>query len=219
MPASGDQSGGTRQRVLESACQLFAERGYREATVQEICEKAGANVAAVNYYFRDKESLYVEALRHASALALEAFPLHGALPPGAPAEDRLRAHVAATIRRIFSEGPPSYFHLMMVKEMAEPVGAPEAVIRDLLSPLRNNMESVLGELMGEGVDSETLRMCAFSVVSQLLFFGFNRLAREWMFRPRSRGQAPSVEHLIEHITRFSLAGIRAACAAAAGGAE
>jgi AcrR family transcriptional regulator len=219
MAASGGQAGGTRERVLESACQLFAEKGYRDTTVQEICEMAGANIAAVNYYFRDKESLYIEALRHASDLALEAFPLHGGLPSDAPAEDRLRAHVAATLRRIFSEGPPSYFHLMMVKEMAEPVAAPQSVIKDLLKPLRRNMESVLMDLMGKDMHPKTLRMCALSVVSQFLFFGFNRLARERIFKVRERFEPPSVDELIEHITSFSLAGIRTIRDAAEGGAQ
>jgi hypothetical protein len=108
---------------------------------------------------------------------------------------------------------------MMVKEMAEPVAAPQSVIKDLLRPLRRNMESVLTELTGEDVETETLRMCAHSVVSQLLFFGFNRLARERVFKARGRSHPPPVDELIEHITRFSLAGIRAIRDAAEGGAE
>ena len=51
----------TRSRILNSACELFAEKGYRGARVADICERAGANVAAVNYYFGDKAALYTEA--------------------------------------------------------------------------------------------------------------------------------------------------------------
>ena len=198
----------TKQRVLESACRLFAQKGYRDTTVHEICEQAGANVAAVNYYFRDKESLYIEALRHGSALAEEAFPLDGGLPRGAPAAERLRAHIGSIMRRILSDGPPSYFPLMMVKEMAEPTVDREVLMRDLVGPLRNNMESALTELLGGDVAPRTRRLCALSVVSQFLFFGFNRAARERVFKPGPECQPPSVEELIEHITRFSLVGIR-----------
>ncbi len=38
----------TRQRMLDIACQVFADKGFREATVADICRRAGANVAAVN---------------------------------------------------------------------------------------------------------------------------------------------------------------------------
>ncbi len=219
MTTNSKQAGGTKVRVLESACRLFAAKGYRDATVQEICDEAGANVAAVNYYFRDKESLYVEALRHALTIASEAFPLDGGLPPGAPAEKRLRAHVAATIRRIFSDGPPSYFPQMMVKEMAEPVADHDRLTEELLGPLRQNMFSILTELAGAGTDAKAIHLCALSVVSQFLFFGFHKAARERVFRSDSPYKAPSIDELVEHITYFSLAGIRAVRAAAEGGEQ
>ena len=48
----------TRDRILESACRAFAERGFRETTISDICRAAQANIAAVNYYFGSKEKLY-----------------------------------------------------------------------------------------------------------------------------------------------------------------
>ena len=59
MSASDD----TRQRLLQAAGQLFAEKGYEGASVRDICKKAQANFAAVNYHFHDKERLYIEAVK------------------------------------------------------------------------------------------------------------------------------------------------------------
>ena len=42
---------------------MFAEKGHREATLVEICERANANIAAAKYYFRDKATLYAGAWR------------------------------------------------------------------------------------------------------------------------------------------------------------
>ncbi|MET3792917.1 TetR/AcrR family transcriptional regulator [Aquamicrobium terrae] len=47
----------TRDRLLDAALRIFADRGIASATLREITEEAGANVAAVNYYFRSKEEL------------------------------------------------------------------------------------------------------------------------------------------------------------------
>lgn len=47
----------TRERLIKAALRVFADKGIAAATLREITEEAGANVAAVNYYFRSKEEL------------------------------------------------------------------------------------------------------------------------------------------------------------------
>jgi AcrR family transcriptional regulator len=47
----------TKERVLSAALEVFAERGYHAATVEEIAERAGMTKGAVYYWFRDKEDL------------------------------------------------------------------------------------------------------------------------------------------------------------------
>ena len=49
--------GATRLQLIEAAGEVFAEMGFQNATVREICRRAGANVAAVNYHFQSKEAL------------------------------------------------------------------------------------------------------------------------------------------------------------------
>src|ERR1700722_14461691 len=53
----------TRSRLLDAAAAIFAERGYQAATTREICVRARANAAAVNYHFGDKLGLYKAALK------------------------------------------------------------------------------------------------------------------------------------------------------------
>jgi AcrR family transcriptional regulator len=63
-------AGRTSKKLLAAASEVFAQKGYRDATISEICERAGANVAAVNYHFGDKETLYKEAWRHSFSASL-----------------------------------------------------------------------------------------------------------------------------------------------------
>jgi AcrR family transcriptional regulator len=94
----------TPKSLLAAASEVFAEKGYRDATIAEICERAKANVAAVNYHFGDKETLYTEAWRHSFSESVKAHPPDGGVSDSAPPEKRLRGQVVALLRRIADEG-------------------------------------------------------------------------------------------------------------------
>src|SRR5215468_974469 len=96
----------TRQRVLEAAGEVFAEQGFKDATIREICKRAGANVAAVHYHFGDKEELYTAVFDYARSCAIAQF--NGLMSPTLPAEERLRTLVRAVLRRFFDKGRPAW---------------------------------------------------------------------------------------------------------------
>ena len=53
--SDGEQS---RERLMRAALQLFAQQGFAKTSTREIAEAAGANLAAISYYFGDKAGLY-----------------------------------------------------------------------------------------------------------------------------------------------------------------
>ena len=57
----------TRERLLQAATRLFADNGYRGASVRDICNLAGANPGAISYHFGGKRQLYRAVLRRAAA--------------------------------------------------------------------------------------------------------------------------------------------------------
>ncbi|MDB6139752.1 MAG: TetR family transcriptional regulator [Verrucomicrobiaceae bacterium] len=57
----------TKQRILETAGQLFAERGYEMVGINELIEKSGVAKATFYQHFRSKEKLCVEWLKHEAA--------------------------------------------------------------------------------------------------------------------------------------------------------
>ena len=109
----------TRERVLEAAADVFAEKGFRDATVREIVARAEVNLAAVNYHFRDKERLYAEVLEREMRAVHAKHPIDDA---GAPPEKRLRAFVAGFLHRVIDRG--SRVGRLMAREMIEPTAAP-----------------------------------------------------------------------------------------------
>jgi AcrR family transcriptional regulator len=197
----------TRQHLLAAAGEVFAEVGYRAATVREICERAKANIAAVNYHFGDKEKLYRAVLQETYQTALKKYPADYGLRENATAEERLRAFVHSLLLRIFSDGPSARHGKLMAREMMEPSGALDAIVREDIRPMSTMLRAIVSELLGPGADEETGRLCANSVVSQALFYHHCRPVVVRIF-PDMKFDAAGIERLTRHITEFSLAAIK-----------
>ena len=89
--------------LLSAAAQLFAERGFKNVTVREICRAARANVAAVNYHFGDKLGLYREVLQRAIEIMRATSDAARAAGEGRPAEERLRRYIHVSLCRVVTE--------------------------------------------------------------------------------------------------------------------
>ena len=95
----------TRERLLKAAERLFAERGFKNVTVREICRAARANVAAVNYHFGDKLGLYREVLQHGDRRRCAGPPTRRARPAqGQPPEEQLRRYISVFLHRVLQPG-------------------------------------------------------------------------------------------------------------------
>ncbi len=105
-PASSSARTETRQRLLEAAGEVFAERGFRNTTIREICRRAQANLAAVNYHFGDKERLYAAVMEYAQDWALAKYPLAQGESRDIPAPERLRAFVRYLLFSVLTRAPP-----------------------------------------------------------------------------------------------------------------
>ena len=93
-----DQS--TRRRLLEAAGQVFAEKGFDRATGKEICARAAANTAAVNYHFGGMEGLYVAVVREAHSRLVTFDVLSAAVAGKADAQAKLQAVIELLVRTL-----------------------------------------------------------------------------------------------------------------------
>ncbi len=55
----------TKSKILMVAQELFGEKGFDGASVRDIAQKAGVNIAAINYHFQNKENLYFSVMQSA----------------------------------------------------------------------------------------------------------------------------------------------------------
>ena len=195
----------TRQRLLAAAAEVFAQKGFWEATHAEICEKAQANIAAVNYHFGSKENLYVEAWKHSFEESIRAHPPDGGVEPAAPVEERLHARILSVMRRIAD--PRTHEIELIHKEMANPTGLLMEPMRRAIEPIEQGFRSIVRELLEEDANEQRVNLCQMSVMTQCFDPMMRSRFAKTMPKPRPPGLPCSVEELAHHITQFSLAGI------------
>jgi AcrR family transcriptional regulator len=200
----------TRQRLLEVACELFAEIGYKQTTLVQICDRARANKASVNYHFRSKEGLYQECWRLAIRRANEAYPPEGGVATDAPAEERLRGRIHSILARMAD--PTLREFQLVIGELVNPTGLLAAVLHESLEPIHAGFVTLMDELLSSKTTMIPRELCLRSIMGQCM--DMMALEQRRKAAPAQTGDLgpPSLnvdlEVLTDHITRFSLAGIR-----------
>ena len=197
----------TRQRLLDVAGQEFAERGFRNVTVRDICKRADANVAAINYHFGDKEKLYAAAVHYAHLCATR----HDVVGAVAEAKDlspeqRLHAFVRTFLMGILDTGRPAWHAKLMAREIAEPTEVLNEIAQQTVRPRLAALSAIVRDIIGQDAPQQVVVDCARSIVGQILFYHFARPMLVRVF-PDEPLDASRLDELSDHIVSFSLAGL------------
>jgi AcrR family transcriptional regulator len=126
---AGDQRGGeaktsTKDKILDAAEELFAERGYYGVSIRQITQHAGVELALANYHFGPKEELFRHVIgrraeEHASRQMLyldEAIAQADGRPPNI--EALVRAFCAPIFDRMMRGGPGWKHYLQLLSHTA-----------------------------------------------------------------------------------------------------
>jgi AcrR family transcriptional regulator len=197
-----------RANLLAVAGEIFAERGFEAATVKEITDRAGANVASVNYYFGDKLSLYIEVLR---------LSLHNgrmALPPeseGLSPEERLAYYIDRFLKTLTGIGRPSWASQLALRELTHPSPALPQLVEDIFLPNFLLMRRLIADVAAAPLEADTLDLLTHSITAQCTHWKLAKGVLTYL-RPEENLNEPRVTQIARQIADFSIAGIRAAAA-------
>jgi AcrR family transcriptional regulator len=199
----------TRERLLDKAEALFAQKGYHAVSVRELTAAAKCNLAAVNYHFGNKQNLYHAVFRERWVLRakrirkvfLGHLEAHASPTP---------AMIIRALAKAFLEGPLTDLerqrhHQLMARELAQPTEAFEVVTEEAMKPFFRELAEMLLPFMPEGQPTERLALNLLSVFAQVIYFNFGRAA---VSRMTGRDYDRDFKaHLVEHIQAFCLEGM------------
>jgi len=202
-PEAGEEK--TRDRILSAAGDEFAEHGFEGATIRAITERAGVNLAAVNYHFRDKAELYTRVVLDACSLPT-AWRSATADASDAP-DERLRSLIYHFLRALLDPDRPAWKRRLMAREMSEPTEALDVLVEENIRPFRDGfLVPVLRELTGSRCMERQLSLLSASIMGQCIYYLQSQPILVRLYPDFKIGNAEVLE-IAEHISRFSLAAI------------
>lgn len=201
-----------RERLLDVSERLFAEQGFRAASVRTITLEAECNLAAVNYYFQSKQNLYREvvarrlralreqriaSIRHSLERAGEAASL----------ELLLRSFATAFVEPLVEESTGRLWMQLLSREMVDPHLPSEMFLAEMILPVNRALAEALMAVC-PGLERAEAELCTQSLVAQLIHCVH---LQRFTIEASAPGIAErfALPRLVEHALRFSSAAIQA----------
>ena len=199
----------TKQKLIEVAANIFAEKGFKGTTVRDICRESGQSLGSVNYHFGNKDKLYKKVIENCLIKVILKYPSTYSNEAEVRPEERLRVFIKSFLNRfhdIFCDPEKSWLGKLLLGELLNPSEAFKEVFVKYQISQKDYIQRVVADLTGIPVSDARNFRKAVSVIGQCLHFS---LAHN-VFEILSPGNAidNDIEILTEHIFQFSLAGIK-----------
>jgi AcrR family transcriptional regulator len=199
-----------QDRLVEAGEELFCQHGFNETSVRDIAAAAGCNIASINYYFGGKDKLYEEVWRRRLAsirdhrLATIEKVMSSDKPPAL--EALLRSYAEGFLEPLVEGDPVCRFGILMAREMVDPRLPPEIFLNEMVAPVMSRLTEAL-QAICPWLETAEARYVILSVVGQLI----HAVAAKEMVDRSEQADLPALDlgEFVEHIVKFSSAGIRA----------
>jgi AcrR family transcriptional regulator len=199
-----------KERILAAAVQIFGRKGFKAATVREICQAAHVNLAALNYYFGNKQDLYRTLVTDLLQRAIECYPADMGHKSVTDPEERLRLFILAMLHRLLAPGGLSGFQnqgRLLARELADPSPVLDTLVQDHIRPQASILGGIIAELIGPDPPQDRVMRYTFSIMGQCFYYGYAWPIASRLY-PMNPGDTGIIEVLAEHIADFSLYGLK-----------
>lgn len=199
----------TRQHLLEVAGRVFAEQGYTRAMSKEICERAGANIAAVNYHFGGKEGLYAAVLEEAHARLVSIDLVTKATQSDAAPADKLRTLLTQIIGEIARRSDDAWELRVLSREVLSPTPMSERMVANQIQPKFRLVAKMIADVLGVPPAHPAVSRCMVSIIGPC---GFLLLTDPQWQKQVFPSFTVDPQTLVDHMVAFAMAGLKSVAA-------
>jgi len=198
----------TQLQLLEAAGQEFAEKGFERTTAKEICQRAGTNTAAVNYYFGGIEGLHAAVLEEARNRLFSADAVSKAIAGKSDPKARLEAVLKVVANALTGPLSSSWVFRVLGRELVSPSSMLETKEKVIL-PRARLLRQFIADLMKLPEDHPAVARGCVSLMApicMLILADRGHLARALPAMGLKPDDAPAIAR---HMFRYALAGLEA----------
>lgn len=201
-----NQDVNTKDALLSAAIEVFADKGFDAATVRDICGKAQANVAAVNYHFGGKDPLYAAVLDEVFPREEYQSTVDASLPP----EEKLHAFLRKLAGEIYERGNGMITQRwsIFLREMAKPSKSLDLIVRRRIQPRADELRDIVADILGPDTHPKVMAYASSNIWALVMDHLLTQpvLDRLTPKRPPVQGD---LDFYVEHAVKFSLGGLLA----------
>lgn len=192
----------SRQRLLLAALRLFAEQGFAKTAIREIAAAAHTNVAAIAYYFGDKQGLYRAAFTEPMGSCKNDISLFD--NPQLSLREALAGVYSGFVQPLKLGESVQLCTRLHMREMVEPTGAWADEINNGIRPYHQALNTVLCRHLGLDEPDDALHRLVFSIISQGVFMFVGREVVQTL-RPQLLDSHAAIDTWAEHMVQAALA--------------
>lgn len=185
---------------------MFISEGYRAARVQDVANRAGVRLSAINYHFGGKSGLYRAVLQYhaAQAVSRTPFPEPNPAHPREAFEDAVRTMV----RRFINPEGDSQLAALMIRELVNPTEALGMMVESFSRPQMALLQPLVASVLGPRAGEEQIARAILSLLGQCLAYVTARPLISQVLPAVIAGD-DVVERITRHITTFTWGGLMA----------
>jgi AcrR family transcriptional regulator len=190
-----------RNRLLDAALGLFAEKGYAKTSTREIAQAAQANIASISYYFGDKAGLYRAVFTdpRSNICATPASMKDSGAGLQQSLQDLMRTYVDPLKQgHLMQQNMKLYF-----REMLEPTGLWQEEIDTNIKPTHQALVAALCRHLGLTRPDDDIHSLAFSIVGLggLLHIGHDVITA---IRPQLLASPAALDRYCDRLAAYAM---------------
>lgn len=193
-----------KNKIIEAAGDIFAEKGYQNSTVRDICRKAGIYQLSINYHFGSKENLFKEVLLNAYRDTEETSLVEKIkdLPP----EKQLEEVIRTRVKSVFSRDKKGKFFKIIAKEISINYAFIVEIMSSTILEYLVFIKSIFARLSEDKLSDFELNYCVYLLMSHISALSVHEKGVLILFNTNNPAEE-QLEMFIQHVKKFILAGV------------